>query len=280
MKTKRWIGLMIGVAVVAAAAMSSTVNAQTTKVTAEATSPDDWHFMMPVGLYSFSVEGPVAVGNLSGELDLDSGDVSDKLDQAAGVAVEFGKGKWTGLTSAKFLKFEGDWRDVPALPLVEATGTVLIKPTLKWSTLQGAVAYRAVWIDREPGKAFIFEPVGGLRFTKLEGTVENVAGTERSRDVTWTDLFVGFRLSKAFTPHLGLSFSGDYGVGVSGNSKPSWNCSTALGWRFPFDGWAMTAAVGYTAGGVQFEDKKGDTQSALAMDITTQGPTLGVAFSW
>ncbi len=236
---------------------------------------DKWRFTVPIGFYYFSMSGPVGIGDFTRDIDLSAGDVKDHTDRAAGLALNFGKGKWTGLASVVYLKLVGDDRS-GELP----SGTpITVEPSLEWTTAQAGAAYRAVLINPGP-KMFVFEPLAGIRHTKLKTTIDVKTPPEAgsaSTDVNWEDLFIGFRLTQSFTTHLGLKLDGDYGWAVSGNTDPSWNTSLSVGWRFPFDTWSLTAALGYKAGKVKYENSD---ENPLHMDVTMKGPTIGVAFSW
>jgi hypothetical protein len=256
--------------------------AERATVVAETPDYDKWHFSMPIGMYYFGIEGPVAIGNVERRLELSGGDTNDKIDTAAGLSVEFGKRAWTGLASVSYLKFGGDRRIPPTavLDLLELPAGTEFEPSLKVSTAEGGVAYRAIMKNPGP-KAFVLEPFASIRYTKLEAglIVDTPTAPEVNydRNVSWEDLLVGVRLRKSFTKHFGMNFGGDYGVGISGNSKPLWDAEFGLGWRFPFDGWAMTLAAGYKAAGVQYEDS---TESLYTQDLNFQGPVLGLGFSW
>ncbi len=238
---------------------------------AAASNPDKWRFTIPIGVYYFGMSGPVGMGDRSLDINLDAGDVRDATDKAAGFAFDFGKGKWTGLTLATYIKFAGDPRTI-----VQA---ITAEPALEETVVQFGVAYQAVVVDPGP-QMFVFEPLVGGRWSQIKSTI-NLTTAEgsasNSHDITWEDVYLGFRIMKSFTPRLGLKFYGDYGRGVSGNTKPSWNADASIGWRFPFDAWGLTVGVGYKIGAVEYENT-GD--NPYHQDLTMKGPTLGVAFSW
>jgi len=237
-----------------------------------AAGPKRWHFVLPIGVWPFGMEGEVGIAGYATDVDLSGSDVQDLNTLALGFAFEAGYDKWTALPNLAFLRFENDptYRTLPG-------GTVVYgNPRLEWFTAELAFAYRAVLLNPGP-QMFVLEPLAGVRYTELTASIheEEESGIDfQDRSVDWTDPFVGFRAVKSFTPHIGSSLRADVG---GGGSNLTWNASVGLGYRFPFKSSALTVALGYKANGVDYES---DDQGKFMMDMTMSGPTLGLAYSF
>lgn len=295
MGTKRLIAMMIGAAATiglaagvahgaatAATGAGGSLPGAVTMLQTETTSTpahhaateggERWHFTIPLGVWPFGIQGPVGVSGYETDVDMSISDVQNLQDRALGFAFEAGRGKVTALAGAYFLRFEPDaaWATLPNNVAVYGN------PRLEWFTAELAGAYQSAVIDPGP-RMFVFEPLVGVRYTKLQSSIhlEQPADTSLAkRDVDWTDAFVGFRAMKSFTDHIGLSFRGDIGAG---GSKLTWNAAGAVGYRFPFEKSALTFAVGYKANGIDFES---DKANQFFLDQTMVGPTFGVAYSF
>jgi hypothetical protein len=232
-----------------------------------------WHFTIPLGIWPFGITGPCGVSGYETDVDMSISDVQDFTQRALGFSFEAGRDKITGLAQVAFLRFEPDraWATLPNGVAVYGN------PRLDWITAELAVAYRSTLVNPGP-TMFVFEPLVGVRYSRMESSIQLKQPADTSlaeRDINWTDVFAGFRATKSFTKHIGLTVRGDVGTG---GSNLTWNAAGSLGYRFPFAGGsAFTLAVGYKASGLDYES---DTKSEFFMDQTLSGPTVGVAYSF
>lgn len=279
MGTKRLIAAVVGAATLAWLAMGATPAAarQTeTTTTPSASGASEagkkWHFTIPLGAWPFSIHGPTGARGFETDVDMSIHDVQKLKDRALGFAFEAGRGKVTGLATGYYLRFQTDpvWATLPNGVAINANGR------LKWYTAELAGAYRAAVVDPGP-QMFVFEPLAGVRYTKMESSIEVKVPADTSlakRSVDWVDGFVGFRAVKSFTRHIGLSFRGDIGTG---GSNHTWNASGALGYTFFFSGSSLTVAGGYKGMGLDYDTGGADR---FFIDQKMYGPTLGVAYSF
>jgi len=273
MVTKRWIAVTIGVAALVGLAACAAAQTETTSTPAsQAAAGPKWHFTIPFGVWPFGISGPTGAAGYETDVDMSISDVQELKDRCLRFAFEAGRGKWTALAQAFYLRFQTDPIRGKGPNGVDA----LANPRLKWWTAELAGAYQAAVVDPGP-RMLVFEPLVGVRYTKLESSLhveEPIDTTVAKKDVEWVDAFVGFRALKSFTKNIGVTFRGDIGAG---GSDMTWNAAAALGYRFPFDGSALTVAVGYKAEGIDYQSE-GDY--GFFFDQTMTGPTLGVAYSF
>ena len=239
-----------------------------------ASSDGGWHFAIPIGVYPFSMDGEIGFGKFTRDIDLGSSETGDKIDSAWGIAFDFGKGKWTGLSSLRYIKFEGDQFKHEDLQ----GNDIKIDPSIEWTAIQLGAAYG--WIAKNPGpKEFNFSPTAEIRYTKMTATLDQTApqNKEFEKDITWEDLVLGFMMKKNFTEHWFWYGDADYALAVSGNDEDSYDLGTGGGYKFGFDGWGLALSLGYRMENVSYEDE-GDNFYHQDMDL--DGPVLGATFTW
>jgi hypothetical protein len=231
-----------------------------------------WHFTVPLGAWFFGMQGPVGVSGYSRDVDLSIGDVQDLKSLAGGFAFEAGYDRWTALTQVVYLRFEPD----PGYVTLPDEIVFYGNPRLEWFTAELAGAYRA--LVRDPGpRMFVLEPLAGVRYTKMTGSVHDEQDTGLDfpeRHVDWVDGFAGVRVVKAFTKNVGVTLRGDVGAG---GSNLAWSAAGSAGYRFPLRKAALTLALGFKASGIDYES---DNASEFKMDVTMSGPTVGFAYSF
>jgi hypothetical protein len=119
----------------------------------------------------------------------------------------------------------------------------------------------------------------GVRYTDLQAQVQgNTPISGEPFDVENGDEFidpvVGFRFSKPFAETWLVAGRGDVG-GFGVDMDMQWQAKLELGWR-PSEHWTLSA--GYLALDQDFEDA-GDG-GRFAMDVTYQGPLMGLTYSF
>lgn len=145
------------------------------------------------------------------------------------------------------------------------------------TTLTGGVYYRLYQQDLEGTtlfgnqRIFAIEPTVGVRWTQIK-TGLNIGPYSASRQVEWTDPFVGSRVFYDINDRWNIFAEADIG-GFGAGTKLSANGQAYLGYRaFLFDV-PTTWRVGYRVLYQDYRDKDG--RGEFKYDVTQHGPVVG-----
>ena len=147
------------------------------------------------------------------------------------------------------------------------------------SLVAGGVYYR-IYEQRLGGnnilgrpRVFAVEPTLGLRWTRLKASLD--AGiVEVSRQVEWTDPFVGLRLFVDLDERWNIFAEGDIG-GFRGGSDLSLNGQIYLGYRTELFTVPTVLRVGYRA---LYQDyRTNNTPERFEWNVTQHGPVVGLS---
>lgn len=119
----------------------------------------------------------------------------------------------------------------------------------------------------------VFDLLAGVRYTGLDMLVSGPGGVgEAEGDRSLTDFYVGGRLFAPLSDTWTGALRADVGTG---DSDLTWNVVAAVDWQ-PSDGFSVV-------GGYRWLDYNVDKDDALVskeLDLTFDGPFLGVTFHW
>jgi hypothetical protein len=254
---------------------------------AEAADDGQWHFRVTPYLWfpamsgSLDAEVPGLLGPTAGvprQLDVSTTVNPDSylssLQMAAMVSAEASKGKWSILTDIVYTDFSNQDMKIDRaidrqlqLPAPVSRQARMDLSATIWTLAAG---YRVV-----DDRSWSLDLIGGLRYLEMNSdltvTLEGPAGRalrsqKASVDMSDWDGIVGLRGqvsiqdTKWFVP-----FYADVGTG---DSELTWQGMLGVGYRFD---WGEATLV-WRALGYQFDNNN--------MDLTMNGPGLGVSFRW
>jgi hypothetical protein len=234
----------------------------------------DWKHGVGTGFFALNLDGDLGLDTTQGpviaDIDLDNGDVWDRMESAFGFSAFSAKGKWRIIYGAGFLELEGDGSGFTR-PLPEP---VSVKPNVKTIKVNVAGVYNFAKTDRNQ-----FGVLFGAEYTKhdweIDGTVELPGGAvdlRREFDHDWTDAVVGLthalKISEkvAWTNRIQGGFGGSEGTAMF---------NTGINWQVA-QHWTLNFFLQNTA--VEFEnDNEGDPEWYL-YDVDEFGAGFGFAY--
>jgi hypothetical protein len=232
------------------------------KAYAEDTSKTkNWDFQLaPFYLWAVNVEGDVTVRRATAPIDLDFGDIFDRLEGFLTAHFEaWYKEKWGVLAELNYLSI-GDEQETRLLTLDVDFETAIAELGAFYRHTHGSHA---------------FEPLAGIRYTSMEVRVD-IVDTRLSLKETenWIDPMVGLRYKYHITDKWLVSARGDIG-GFGVGSQFTWNLVGLL----HFQPWKHVGFFGgYRALDVDFQ--KGSGIDKFRYDVLMHGPLLGFNIVW
>lgn len=204
----------------------------------------------------FQIDGTAAVGDLTADIDVDVDEFIDKLEMGGIASYRLQTPKWSFVTDGAFMGLgqsqNGRSMDVD-MTIVELD-----------------VGYRF----SEAVEAFL-----GVRYTDLSAevaTTRPISGepVQAKSGDDFFDPVVGLRFVTPLAGKWMVQGQGDVG-GFGVGMDLQWQAKLDLGFR-PSE--AVTIWLGYRALNQDFEDA--GERELFAMDVTYQGPELGVTFTF
>jgi len=227
----------------------------TTQIEAQETGSDEWQFQIaPLYLWATNLDGTMQLGGgPSGDFAVDFNDAFDNLETAFTVHFEASKGRWGLLADVMYLNLKGD----QAIPGPGETAEIRIKNLI----LEGAGGYQVA--DR-------FWIIAGLRYFKIDPTVNFQIASDIDESTSWTDAFAGI----IWRPKLGNRWTMDarFDIGAGG-SDFVWNASAVIDYRL-----ARWAAV--FAGYRYMDYDYSSSETILKYDVAMNGPVAAFRFFW
>ena len=228
----------------------------------------DWGYEISPYLFATGLAGDTGVNGVTAEVDMDFGDILDRLDSAVMVSFAASNDRWTILTDVIYARLKDektrDWQGPGGLgPLTGA-----LEATVTEEVFHLAIGYRVA-----PG----LDLIGGARYTSLDVDLDLVTttggllpgGTRRvSGDQSWWDPIVGVRYVRSIGDHWSFRGQLDYGFG-SGDSDGSYQLLAGFERRL---GESWSTRVGYRNLTWDFED------DGFIWDMTMEGAFLGFTY--
>jgi hypothetical protein len=225
---------------------------------------EQWEFTVAPYVWMTGIDGDATVRGREADVDVDFSDIWDNLDFAAMAQMEARKGRFGFFLQPNYLKVSED-KD---LRLGETETEVE-----SW-IVEGGVFWRlSQWGSR---RSSALDLLAGGRYWDLSTTLEftGILGRKVEREKTndFIDPFVGLRCRISLSDRVQLSLRGDVGgFDLSDDmSDFTWQAVGLLGYDLTE---GTTLYGGYRALGIDYEE-----DSDNEVDLTFQGPLLGVAF--
>jgi len=262
---------LITLFVASVSGLASAEEKATEKAVEKTTETKDWKWnVAPFYLWAISITGDNQMGTTSGELNVDFGDILDKLDGAFIINFQgMYKNKWGFM-------FDYDYISLADSAVIPTNGVPPgAPPTLNASMDLKINIAELVGSYRVDQVSYYFDFFAGGRYTSFAPEV--LMGTlyvDKSK--SWVDPLVGVRWIWPFAEKWALALSGDIG-GFGVGCDFTWQGIFRIDYK-PWKNVALTA--GYRALYQDYEDGTRGTSNYFAMDATYHGPLLGIEFRW
>ncbi len=221
---------------------------------------DPWRQTILGYLMAAGIDGNVAVGPVSADVDVSFADLLDHLKYGAMAAYRAEREPWAIDVDAIYSNLEAT-KDAGFGQQFDANATQAL--------LGVDVAYRL------SGR---FEVLGGLRYNDINADIAAVGPTgdtrARSGSQSWVDPYVGGRYTLRFAARWSFKLRADVG-GFGVGSKSAWQVVTRLNWDATDH---LGVTFGYRVIDIDYEE--GDGVSRFVFDAQTGGPVIGVAWTY
>lgn len=219
---------------------------------------DRWRFLLAPYLWAVNINGDIAARGVEGDINLGFDELLDQVDIAAQVHFEAKKDKWAFILDSTYIEASDDNARVGPAPA---------ETELEYLMTELLTAYRfsPKW-----------EVIGGLRLWDMENIVTIGGGPRIKQSTDWVDLVGGARFTTRLMKKWFFIGRGDIGgFGISDSSDISLGASALFAWQF---GKNDSLVLGYRILNVNREDGSGANK--FEVDLTQDGPLVGVAFTW
>jgi hypothetical protein len=209
----------------------------------------------------FALDGAVAVGDLTADIDLSSSEVLDHLEFAAMGSYRYQTEPWSLQVDVIYASLTGE-KD-------GAQGLARAKADVDQAMIEINGGYRVH--DN-------FELMAGARYWEYETDIElSISGAPAQRaagDESWIDPLIGARLTLPVGSNWEFVARGDIG-GFGVGSDFAWHATALFDWRVSEH---VGLLFGYRIFDVDFEDGSG--RERIGIDLQQSGPAVGVAFAF
>ena len=220
-------------------------------------SGDGWRFIVVPYLWATAMNGEIAVRGNAQDVDLAFSDLFDKVDVAAQIHFEAMSPRWGGFLDTTYVKASDDFDDPGGTGMAEMTYSLTeVAAFLRWF--------------KPPHRNL--DLILGVRYWSVDQTIAPSVVPPESESNSWADFMVGLRLSSNFAEWWLVVFRFDV---AAGGSDPSVNTSLGFHYIFPK---LVSIEFGYRYLMEDYEDGTGSERFAL--DLTMDGPVVGVGFRW
>jgi len=215
------------------------------------------HWTFDVSIYGLapSMSGNVAVKGVPADVDFDLDKILDNLEFGAMGKLRLSYDRWALTTDVLYMGLQGSQNDV-TLELDQW----MVEPT---------ISYRV---------SKYLEPLAGVRYNNLSVEIRSPgilpAARVSSGTEDWWDPIVGATLTLPLGEHFSLNVRGDIG-GFGLGSDFTWQAFPYVNWQFTKWG---SLQLGYRWIYADYETGSGSNR--FKYDVLTQGPQLGVTFSF
>lgn len=234
---------------------------------ADAQDDGDWSFQVTPYAFLAGLDGTVAVGGASADVEASFSDLLDRLDVGAMLTVEAWRERWGLLLDAFYVALgeEGDLA-LARLPVVHSefdSDMLMASPR---------VGYRVTPL----GSSTTTEVVAGIRYWHLSNTLElsseGLPTFRAEQDQDWVDPIVGVQVTAALGQRWLAAVRGDVG-GFGAASDFTWQAFGAFAYRFHSAG-RYAVSVGYRF--LDLDHESGD----FGFDVLMHGPLVGFTVRW
>ena len=231
---------------------------------------DPWRFAVTVPLWAPSITGDTTVRGSKADVDVDFGDLADRLDAALSLSIELRKRNYGIYGDFGYMKFSAD-----ASGPNGSSGDA----DLKFIVANAGGFFRLA--DTGGETPFILEMTAGLRYWYVGTHLELTGPLGREVDAgdikRLYDPVIGLRLTEYLSPKLHMDFAGDVGgFGISSDSSDlTWSAGGLL--SYDIARW-FTLSAGYKALAIDKSDGSGTSEHGV--DLIMHGVMLAAKFTF
>ena len=235
-------------------------------VTPVATTPppsgDRWEFSIAPYMWFAGLDGTVGIGGNTADVDMDFGDIWDKLELGGMLVVEARKGRWGVVADGLYLRLSGDGR-------TPTTAYGKAKVTVEEARVAPMLTYRVV----EDSNASV-DLMAGFQWMYVDSELKLNAGTlpaaKFSDSESWIDPMIGVRAKYRFNGPWWVMGRGDIG-GFGVESDLTWMLQGVLGYDINE---SFSLMAGYRHLYVDYSNK------GFVYDTSTSGFIVGLAWTF
>jgi opacity protein-like surface antigen len=205
------------------------------------------------------------------DVDVSFSDILENLDIGGMGFVEHGRGKWSFIVDAVYLKVS-DEKTISRTPITSTTLDAEFEQTL----LEGFVGYRVFTHNKEKTQ-FGIDLLGGARYNRIEAELNVQASilglttsASRNPDEDWVDGVAALRVQYGHDNGWGVSAWADIG---EGSDSSSYQFFGTVNYRFNNN---IKVCFGYRLYHFDYTGDSGGRRLDLDLDYT--GPMLGIAY--
>lgn len=235
--------------------------------------PGDWKLIVSPYVWALSLDGDASLAGFDTHVDVPFSETLKHLDLAIMGNVEVTNGQFGFYFDGQYAETSQE-EELFSNELAVGIATTTLAVGAFYRAYEHELGGRTVF---DKPRVFALEPTVGLRWTKLEATVQAL-GLSATKQATWTDPFVGVRLTADLDERWNLWAEADIG-GFDIGSKIAYSAQAFLGYRTFVLDHPTVLRLGYrvTSQDFETEDFTGDT---FKWDVTQHGPLIGFSMQF
>jgi hypothetical protein len=217
---------------------------------------EGWNFKLSPYIWATSLKGTASIGPVSGDIDLDFGDILSNLEMALMLNFRAEKDLWA-------IQADGVWADLES-DITSGAVRTTVGSTMWIGSLNGRYRFADDW-----------EALAGVRYFRQDVDINVTAGgpgVSASAKADWIDPVVGVAFNKSLSDKWSVQVQGDIG-GFGVGSDFAWQAWLNFDWRFSRVG---SLALGWRHLDWDYEEGSGLTK--FTYDAYLSGPVVGVTF--
>lgn len=242
---------------------------------------DCWHVDFAPYLWASRVKGDVTAGNRQAHIDVPFSKILKDLDFAGQAHLEAGRGPWTLMVDATYIKLSKNVTTTLPAP-INFLGPLDAGLVSKTGLVDLGGYYRVYCADLNCDQYFTTEILGGARYLGLRNKLHLKLAdfgtgpglTLKSKSNFWAPI-VGLRFKYILSPKVLTWLSGDVGGFHVDSVKNTWSATLGLGYNaFKY------ADIGIAYRILQFKVGKNAANNPRHSNgkLQMQGPMIGVNF--
>ena len=235
---------------------------------------DRWQFSLTPYVWGVNASGKVTIGNYSTSSSMSFSDIMRDMEAAAEIHFEARKGAFGFFLDPTYMKLDqsSTLTAVPVGTQFPASRYVTFTSEM-WLVEFGGFYQAGKWLldGNEKGRKVRVDLIAGGRYWYVHGDLDT-GTSSASKTNQFVDPFIGARVIVDITEKLTFRLRGDVG-GFGVGSDIAWNGLGGFGYQFSP---GVAGLLGYR---YLYMDYKTGTSRAR-YDITMQGPTAGVMFTF
>ena len=219
---------------------------------------DEWSFELTPYIWATSLKGTSSIGPISGDIDLDFGDILSDLEMALMLNFRAEKGLWAIQADSLYADLDSE--------ITSGAVRTNVGSTLWIASLNGRYRF-----------ADDLEAYAGVRYFRQEVDISITGagpGISASATADWVDPIIGAAFSTPLGDKWTFQLQGDIG-GFGVGSEFTWQTAALVDYRFSK---LASLALGWRHLDWDYEEGSGATR--FTYDAYLSGPLVGVTFNF